>query len=518
MYLKIANYFKSHLFLSLLLVYVLSHILVININSAEWGDSYRILRSALSIEDSLSYPSDEKRPPLMAAMLAIRPDDIDPVSWGRVFVFGIGVLSFMLFFRLAKHVAQAGLVEHDNQESYLVLACILYIFNPVLFYWSLRVMTDVLFLFFVLLAFTTYYTLPTRSKTYLCLGLLVGLSILTRFEGYILGLAFGSGILLEFITNRNSRKFIMHACMYALGALVLVVPYLVYRNPFTSSYLAEPQGRAYDMHMVLVFLVSFIFLMGFTGASAFFIKSFAFFKKNSVVGVYLILHIALVLLWPAAVPRLFLPVIPFFAIIVAGYIISSLQAKSNAVYILAYCVLTLLFAIAQYKLRLQFLLVAKLVFIAVLGIQAFVLFALTMRKKRLVILGILLSCVIWSFATVRTHKDIYSTLVSASVFAVSNLEGDVLHNDTASIAEWYFNDLYPNDQLTGTFKSLDNDSEIDYNELIVGKKYEYLFVTNEERPYFEFKPNMNYLEEVYSKKAFVNGADFYTVIYRINYD
>jgi hypothetical protein len=521
MSLSIIKIFKANTFIVLLTVYVLSHFLVININIAEWGDSYRILRSALSIETQGDYPDDEKRPPLMAVVLALRPDSIDPLMWGRAVTFVIGFASFILFYILSKHFASQVFKKEDTHNTmsyYLVLVSVLYMFNPVLFYWSLRVMTDVLFLFFVLAVFTVYHTYPHKHLRYVLLGVLVGLSVLTRFEGYILGLSIGLGILIDLLRKKNVKEFLTNAVSFSVSSLVFVVPYLIYRNPFASSYLNEPQGRAYDLGMVVVFLASFLFMTGITGAFSAIFKNIQFFKRNHTLSIFLVLQTVLVLLWPAAVPRLFMPVIPFLVIVIASNFILVLSQKQRLHYAIVYILLTLIFAVSQYILRLQFLLVDKYVFITVLLIQGYIVLSLSLGKKLNFLTGVLLSCVIWSFATVKTHSAIYTTLVEASEYAVDSLEGDVLHNDTASIVEWNLNDLYPFDSVRGDFKPLDNDKEIDYNELIAEKKYEYLLVTNEERPYFEFKPDMKYLEEIYSSNEFVNGADFYTNIYKIKYE
>ena len=67
-------------------LFVLLHLLLLNVNTAEWGDSYRILRASEYIRDG-SYPQDEKRPPLFSFVLALRPENVDAVLWGRVVLF-----------------------------------------------------------------------------------------------------------------------------------------------------------------------------------------------------------------------------------------------------------------------------------------------------------------------------------------------------------------------------------------------------------------------------------------------
>lgn len=81
------------------LLFVVLHIALFNINAAEWGDSYRILRASEFIREG-SYPNNEKRPPLYSFVLAVRPDGVDQVLWGRVIMFGLSIASFWVFYKL----------------------------------------------------------------------------------------------------------------------------------------------------------------------------------------------------------------------------------------------------------------------------------------------------------------------------------------------------------------------------------------------------------------------------------
>ena len=67
-------------------LFILVHFFLLNVNTAEWGDSYRILRASEFMRDG-SYPEDEKRPPLYSLVLAVRRVAVDPVSWARGFMF-----------------------------------------------------------------------------------------------------------------------------------------------------------------------------------------------------------------------------------------------------------------------------------------------------------------------------------------------------------------------------------------------------------------------------------------------
>src|SRR5688572_13539572 len=121
-------------FTKYLLILLAVHLLLFNINVAEWGDSYRIMRASEFLRDG-AYPTDEKRPPLFALILATRPDFVDQTQWGRIVLLIFSIASFYLFWKLAQRY-----LKESNKRQF---ALILFIFNPVYLYWSLRVMADI---------------------------------------------------------------------------------------------------------------------------------------------------------------------------------------------------------------------------------------------------------------------------------------------------------------------------------------------------------------------------------------
>ena len=68
-YMNLLKTITSHKFL-IILLYIFIHLILININVAEWGDSYRILRASEHIRNDFTYPLDEKRPPLYSIFLS----------------------------------------------------------------------------------------------------------------------------------------------------------------------------------------------------------------------------------------------------------------------------------------------------------------------------------------------------------------------------------------------------------------------------------------------------------------
>ncbi|MFZ2664606.1 MAG: glycosyltransferase family 39 protein, partial [Patescibacteria group bacterium] len=168
--------------------FVLLHLFLFNINTAEWGDSYRILRASEFVRKG-TYPSDEKRPPLFSMILAIGPYQVDAVMWGRGVVFVFSILTLFVFDKLTSLFIK--------EEKYKLISLIIFTLNPVYLYWSLRIMSDVPFSFFALLSF--YFLAKWKDNLSIwksiLIGLICGLAVLTRFEGYILVVSVFLGIL-----------------------------------------------------------------------------------------------------------------------------------------------------------------------------------------------------------------------------------------------------------------------------------------------------------------------------------
>lgn len=162
---------SSKFYIAIIFVIAL-HILTINVNHAEWGDSYRILRASQHIRD-FSYPADEKRPPLYSLVLATYPSFVDPVAWGKLVMFGFSLLGLFLFLKLFD------LLSITKTEESKVSALLLFMLNPVYFYWSLRLYADVPFSIltvFALYLVTKWRDVITTSKI-LVLAVLAALAV-----------------------------------------------------------------------------------------------------------------------------------------------------------------------------------------------------------------------------------------------------------------------------------------------------------------------------------------------------
>jgi len=523
-----SKFFNLELFSFILFVVV--HVALVNFNSAEWGDSYRILRASEFIRNG-SYPSDEKRPPLFSAFLALRPVSVDAVIWGRVVMLIFSILSFFVFYKLVK--------IYIKDEKYRFIALILFTFNPVYLYWSIRVMADVPFSFFVLLAF--YISGRYSNKGYvkfILLGFISGLAILTRFEGYLL---FASLMLSTFFSAADSEKqpenrksFISDLAqlflknwksllILGLTTFITITPWVLFRNPLRSSYFEETSRRTYDLKMIWTYFVSIFYSFGFTSAFYFIFSRFRtaarFLKENLDVTTFLGLELILILLWPAAIPRLFVCLIPFFIIILTlcmkGVFEEAQSVKKNRVdEVLVSGFFLLFYVVSQYFLKLQFLITNKKVFVVLVLLQVLAILFFYLKKSVLLIITILISTVVWSLTIIFSHREIYTAIKLAGIYSRDNLSGKVLFNDTTSVADWYLNYSKPRINLEGEKADFLNKEDLSYNDLL-SKNVSYVITTNEDGVIFDRGiEKLEYLKLINSFRYNIGDKEFFANIFR----
>ncbi|MBU0649728.1 glycosyltransferase family 39 protein [Patescibacteria group bacterium] len=453
------------MFLYALSIILASRTLLTNVNAAEWGDSYRILRASNFIREA-SYPQDEKRPPLFSALLAIRPGNVDAVLWGRIFMLGIFLTALFVFYQLGQKMLTTA-----NQRW---LALLFLALNPVYLYWSLRIYADILFSLWVLWCFYLFERWrenrnKAAAKFLIGMGVICGLSILTRFEGYLLTFSTACGILV--LTNATLKQKFSQLISFGLTVAILILPWLIYRNPLTSSYFEEPAGRNYDLETIITYLISYLFVLGIIPAFALIRARTAIIKKYPHIFTFLILESLLILAWPAAIPRLFIPIIPFLIVALVKNLEPDLRNVSPVLSI----VLAVIYILGQNKLRLQFLGPHTLVFAFVSIISITGTIFLLLRQRKLFLLSALVSMSALASSTIYLHKDVYRTIQELAVYARQAAPGKTLHNDSAGLVSWYL----PQSE----YKNFDSKIHLT-REYLLDNNISYLIITN------EFNPNL----------------------------
>jgi 4-amino-4-deoxy-L-arabinose transferase-like glycosyltransferase len=507
-------------------VFILLHIFLFNINTAEWGDSYRMLRASEFIRKG-AYPDDEKRPPLFPVVLAIRPGAVDPVLWGRGIMFVVSVAFFLVFSSLTE--------LYIKDKRFQLLAKILFIFNPIILYWSLRVMSDVPFALLVLLGF---YCFSVWSKKLdpgkaILLGFICGLAVLMRFEGYLLFLSLLCGVALDGLIL-SGKTIKLHKVFYLikvnLGSIAMfiitfvlsILPYVILRNPFGSSYFEETSGRAYDLKMLWIYVISVICLFGFLPAVFFITKRFSafteFFSKNFPLLVFVALELLLVLLWPAAIPRIFVSVIP---ILIIPLTLSMRDFFKGAVikktfFVIFNLSVLVFFLVSQYYLKLQFLVSQKFWFLGLITLQVLLIGSVFFKKKN-AFYGLLTSgLILWALSPIMLHKNNFVSVKKAAEYITSDLNGVIGYNDVSSVSDWYLNYRFPNDGVVGFYYDTDKRENLTF-ESILSAKIDYLLITNEHNTSmlldFSKRP---YLEEIKDFRYNIGGKVFFAKVIKIN--
>lgn len=506
--------------LAIFIVFIVIHILLFNINAAEWGDSYRILRASEFIRH-LSYPQDEKRLPLFSALLATWPNNIDPVVWGRVLMFCISLSAFMIFRNLYDRVSPV------KKTGAVVIGLVFLVLNPVFLYWSIRIMADVPFAAIAIIGFYVSSRQGNSPIRNILIGVIAGLASLTRFEGFLLFASLGVGIVYnsgvdsfrEFFPRevlKRVKENVGSLVLYIVSFSATLLPYLIYRNPLKSSYLGEPAGREYNLNTLLIYTASLLFLFGFTSGFYFYLKRKdvwnAFFLKNVGILVFVVLELVLILIWPAAIPRLFVSVIPLLLIPLADsvYLYFTDSDKGfparNWVILL---VLFALFAMSQYFLRLQFLVPVRKMFVVVALVQFAIIYSIYKRKLKLFVAATSFSMLIWALTTTWLHKDVFKVVKESAVFARDNLSGRVAYNDVSAVSPWYLGDR-------GIYLNLSDKENLQYNNLL-DDGVDYLIISNEHNTGLDIDVNKrsSFLETLKEFKNTVGGQEFFAKIVRV---
>jgi hypothetical protein len=492
---------------------------------AEWGDSYRILRASEFLRE-FEYPDDEKRPPLYSMILAVRPTGIDQIFYGRAVMFVVSILCFLM---VSKLIDQLGLDQVTKNISLLFFSL-----NPVFLYWSIRIMADAFFTLIVLLSLSYFlkWKENRNSINIFITGIITGLAVLTRFEGYLLlgallvGLAVKENLKPKDLTNVHQyfdtlRVNLKDMLFLLAGFTPVVVTYFIYNNPFGSKYFEEPSGRAYDLKMVSIYLVSLVFIYGFLYGCFFIYKGknriVKIMLKHPSISTFVILELLLILLWPAAIPRLFTPLIPFFAILIGIGVEEYFSEQRPDYKGIAFLILLLtIYPISQYILKLQFNVLVKNTFLVILAINLFMLYPIIKRKLNLFLLLSLVSMLIWSLSTIRLHKDIFISVKNAGEYVHENLSGLVLYNDVSSVSDWYLNQKTKNDGVWGYYYNTESKENLTF-DVLSSLEPDYLLITNEHNTTMELDLEKRpYLIVIKEFSYNVNDGDFYAKIVKFD--
>ena len=235
-------------------------------------------------------------------------------------------------------------------------------------------------------------------------------------------------------------------------------------------------------------------------------------------GVRDIKSLGMILLWPAAIPRLFISLTPFFIIFLTISIqdFEERHLKIGKSDIFAFTFLALFYAVTQYFLKLQFLVPSKNMFLISFLIQV-IMFLLFIKGKFYWFLRFaLLSTLVWSFNVIFIHRNVFSSMKYASDYAVDNLRGGISYNGLNSIFDWEINYSSSNKNLKGSYYDVSDSKDLNFDKLS-RQDFDYLIVTNETEPEMNFDFSKRpYLVLVTEFRYNVSDKIIFSKVFRIN--
>lgn len=504
--------FKTKLIL-FFVAYLIFRLAIFNVNSAEWGDSYRILRATNSLEN-FTYPKDEKRPPLYSAFLILIPKNFDPVEGGRLLMVIVSVITVFLFLKLLDFLSINFI---DNQK---IFAIFLLAYNPLFVYWSMRIYADSFFLMLSLLAFTLYYSFNKDNNYFklIILSIICFLGIMTRFEGYLLISALFLTFIFNFFKKRDVRILINLSIFLIIGFSLFFfavnTPWTFFKNPISSSYVDEANRRLVGIYDILGFLLHLIFILG-SFFSFYFIlfdkkKLIDFIKNHFLLFSFLIIELMLAVIWPAAVPRLLIQVIPILIILfILG--LESFEEREKTPYFFIFPLTIVVYIVGQLLIKSQFLLTNYYFMLSLIIVSLLQTFFIYKRNLTYYKYSVALSVILWMSFFVYLHKDIYKVLnIGVTFFSKEyKKDGIIVSNDVSYLTKFYFGDNLKYVRQI--------DFGIDIEKHLRDRNAKYLIVTNEHNPDMKFTVSKySFLENIFEYREEINGREFFIVISKVN--
>src|SRR3989344_7292772 len=247
----------------------------------------------------------------------------------------IGALSVILIYQLGK--------ELFNQSVGLISSLFL-TFIPLHVFYSGRVLTDVLFTFFVLLTFLIFWKGYEKSskKHKVLFGVFLALTLLSRYTALWIIPIF----LLYFLARDKSLNFLMDRYLWysVLAFFITLIPWLIYGifeydNPL-GAFIHGAKASAYwgglqswhfffDYWWQMFSIVGFVFIISLI----YILYKKEFFKKE----IYLILiwfafFLGMAIYMPHKEDRFILPIAPVIALI-SGYFIDKIKKYQKIIFI-----------------------------------------------------------------------------------------------------------------------------------------------------------------------------------------
>ena len=517
----------ENFFLIFIAFYLVVRVLMFNINYAEWGDTFRMIRAAEFLSNGY-WPWDEKRWPFYSVLLIPGIWLNSSIFWGRFLSFLISLATFAFIYRFYIKLVndfKSGRTEGENHvnrssifnifayikgifrrsaqtsdDQFASLAVMILALSPVYAYWSFRVMADLVFALLILVY--AYYFIKNYQKSSklidpnmdVMLSLLLLCITMTRLEG--LFMLFGS--VAFFALAKNAKKLILYIIPQALVYFPFTLyAKVLYNGPISNDYLKEAQNFVFNFERLAYFFTSTIFILVFPPLLYFLIRGIillknAVLKADSKIylpylplGLFILQELLIGFIWTPSLPRIYMPIIPFL-VMLAVYGFGHWIPKKNDFTALGLILFsTIAFAGLQYSYKLYFLGASKVLFgitllLSLVFVAALYLWSSNPKIKSFLAAIIVLSGLISSSVIIYNQKDIYKSVYQGAMFArdlasQSPYKERIAYADETGTTSWYLKDTY--------IYYLEQDKTMkDLNEqykLLSENEVSYLIVTNE---------------------------------------
>jgi len=424
-------------FLIFLLIYIVVRVLIFNINSAEWGDTYRMVRASEFLTKGI-WPWDEKRWPMFSVLLMPGIYFKNAILWGKLLVFIVSLLTLIIQFDFFKKFI-------INNNKLALVSVILTATSPIFAYWSFRVMADPFFTFIALLSFYLYFLWQDKftNKRLVILSVILLMATMTRLEGIFVIGAIGITEILKLYkdySNQNLLKLAKIATILAIPQILVFLPFtiyakFIYEGFVHNDYIAEVATFfSFDMDRIRYFIAYDLFYYGLPFLFVFIYKSLRS-KELKIMPLFLFILFETILgfIWTPSMPRIHMPLIPFFSMLfVYGVYKFRFSIKDYS----ASAILMLIYVWLQFKYKLYFLNLSYIGFTMVLFLSFFgVSYLFFKQGKKYFFYVCILTMVITSLVVVANETSNYKTIADSSNFA-KKIGEKIAYSDESGVSEF----------------------------------------------------------------------------------
>jgi len=433
---KLKTYKKYYPYI-LIGTFLILRIFLINFNETEWGDSFDFLRISRALNKG-AYPLDTKRLPLYPLLLSIVSETlIDRVLWGRVLSFFLHAFNTLLLYKLCKFL-------FSNRGRLVYFPPALFLLSPITLHWSLRIMSESLYLTFVLISLIIIYR---KNNGYFTKGLnffrslSVGISTLVRYEGILLFISHITVLLRE----KKLKQIIQSSFIYAITVSPIIFLNLrKFNNPFHSEYFSDPSGfnlnashfARFFSHTIWMYSSPLVFVLILFGI-------YKIYKEKRIqryfpILLYILLNLITLLFWSSD-SRMFYTI----AALLSLFAIEGIEdlLKKNKIYILGFTISILLFTIMIFLFRPVFITGNIISFLFNIFLSSTVVLILILKREKFkigyVLIAILATTSLTSSIALIRHRDLNGA-IQKSIIYLKSTEGNIAYWESIGITKWYF--------------------------------------------------------------------------------